>query len=201
MKSYHSTFRAGLLAFAASCLTVCALDVGKISDEDLAKKTKEAGEQIMAIQITDAALSEGDQKLLTEIATGGMMQLELSKLALTKASHAEVKAFAQAEVDEQTGLGGKLKSIAAAKNAMLPSEPDEKTKKMLASFESKTPSEFDKAYLEVTGVKGHETLKTVMEKVKSEAKDENLQEISKIALPLIELHLTVAKDEAAKEKK
>ena len=37
-----------------------------------------------------------------------------------------------------------------------------------------------------------------MTKVKDNAKDDALKSIAKDALPLIELHLTVAKDEAAK---
>jgi len=37
-----------------------------------------------------------------------MMQLEVSKVALQKASNEEVRQMAQAEVDEQSGLSAKL---------------------------------------------------------------------------------------------
>ncbi|MDB6080725.1 MAG: hypothetical protein JWO82_4472, partial [Akkermansiaceae bacterium] len=53
-------------------------------------------------------------------------------------------------------------------------------------------------YLALTGVRGHEALLATMTKVKSDAKDANLAQIAKITLPMIELHLSVAKDQSAK---
>lgn len=189
-----------LISLALGCSFVQAGEVyaGKIPQGEFMKFNKAEGEQVKAVKVTEQALSEEDQTLLTEIATGGMMQLETSKLAVGKSSNPEIKVIAQAEVDEQSGLDAKLKEIAAAKKAKLPSAIDEKAKKMVADLEGKSGTDFDEAYLALTAIRGHEALLATMTKVKSDAKDPNLQEIAKITLPMIELHLSVAKDEAAK---
>ncbi|MDB6079289.1 MAG: hypothetical protein JWO82_3036, partial [Akkermansiaceae bacterium] len=134
--STRSRLTAVMACFALGCSFAHAAEVyaGKIPQGEFMKFNKAAAEQVKAIKVTDQALSEEDQTLLTEIATGGMMQLETSKLAVGKSSSPEIKVIAQAELDEQAGLGEKLKEIAAAKKAKLPAGIDEKAKKMVADL-------------------------------------------------------------------
>jgi putative membrane protein len=197
----HSKLTTVFISLALSCALLHAADIGKIPEAEFAKKNKEAGEMVKAIKATAVPLSDADQALLTEIATGGMMQLEMSKVALKRASGPEVRIFAQAEADEQTGLGEKLKEIAKSKKAVLPTDTDDKTKKMIADLEGKSGAAFDTAYMAATGVQGHELLLATMTRVKDAASDPNLQELSKVTLPIIQLHLSVAKEEASKDRR
>ncbi|MEA3212403.1 MAG: putative rane protein [Chthoniobacter sp.] len=169
--------------------------IGKIDPAEWTKINMEAGEKVKAIKPGAEKLSDGDQNLMLEIAAGGMMQLELSKAALAKATSADVKAYAQAEVDEQTGLAAKLKEIAGAKGVTLPEAPDDKTKKAVEKLNAKSGADFDREYLQESGVDGHQALEKTMSKVESKAADATLKTVASTALPLIKTHLQAARDE------
>lgn len=186
-------------AGAAITTTAFAAHDGKVGTFDTATwiaLNKEAGEKVKGLKPSADKLSDADQKLLTEIATGGMLQLELSKAAVAKATSADVKAYAQAEVEEQTGLAAKLKEIATAKGASIPETPDDKIQKAVAKLNDKSAAAFDAEYLEEGGVDGHQDLEKTMHKVQSTAADATLKELASITLPLIKTHLQAARDEA-----
>jgi putative membrane protein len=189
-------------AVAATALTFTSVlaraangKVGKHDPAEWDKINKAAAEKVAAIKPTADPLSDADQKLMMEVAMGGMMQLTVSKLAVEKATDADVKLLAQAEVDEQTGLSAKLKEIATAKKVTLPADPDPKTQEMVTMLKGKTGAEFDRAYVEQSGVKGHQALNATMEKVESKAKDAALKALAAAALPLIKVHLAASRDE------
>jgi putative membrane protein len=169
--------------------------VGKVAPTEFKKINAEAGAKLAAIKPTSDPLSNADGALLIEMALGGMMQLEMSRAALAKATSGDVRAIAHAEVEEQTGLAAKLKEIATAKSAQIPDAPDEKTKKAVEKLDAKTGAAFDKDYLQESGVDGHQMLQKTMEKVQSKAADATLKLVASTALPLIQKHLEVSKDE------
>lgn len=171
-----------------------AMMVGRESKTAFDAMNKKGAATVAAIKPTSAKLSSADQALMMEVATGGMMQLEVSKAAVQKATNEEVRQLAQAEVDEQTGLSAKLKEIADAKGAILPSAPDAETQAMVTKMQGMSGADFDKMYVSESGVKGHEKLDTVMSKVKSNASDSNLKDIEKAAHPLVKAHLKVARE-------
>ena len=146
-----------------------------------------------AAAVSAAKLSPADQSLMMEVAKGGMMQLEVSKVAVQKASSEEIRQFAQAEVDEQTGLSAKLKEIADAKGITLPSTPDPQTQTMVSQLQALSGKALDRMYVSESGVKGHEKLDKVMSMVESKASDASLQGIGKAAHPLVKTHLKVAR--------
>ena len=168
--------------------------VGRESKAQFDAMNKKGAANVAAIKPTSAKLSSADQALMMEVAKGGMMQLEVSKAALQKATNEEVRQLAQAEVDEQTGLSAKLKEIADAKGATLPSAPDSETQAMVTKMQGMSGADFDKMYVSESGVKGHEKLDTVMSKVKSNASDSNLKDIEKAAHPLVKAHLKVSRE-------
>lgn len=171
--------------------------VGKMSIDELDNATDKGGAAVAAVKPTEGALSKGDAALMMEVAAGGMMQLEASRLAVEKATSHDVKAFAKAEVKEQTGLSKKLKEVAAAKGVMLPAGPDEKGKAMLAKLSGMSGAEFDKAYMKESGVKGHEMLDKVMDRVRSKAEDPTLKSLEAAAHPLVLMHLEAAQGEVS----
>ncbi|WP_148289293.1 DUF4142 domain-containing protein [Fibrella aestuarina] len=172
--------------------------VGKMSKTAFDQKNKEGAATVSSITPTSTKLSSADQDLMMQVAKGGMMQLETSKIAVQKAASQEVREFAQAEVDEQTGLSDKLKEIAAAKGVTLPSTPDAELQDMLSKMQNMSGAELDKHYVQQHAIKGHEKLDQVMSTVRSQAKDSNLSAIEKAAHPLVKTHLKVARDMQSK---
>src|SRR5258705_10623930 len=63
-----------------------------------------------------------DQKFLKEAATGGVAEVALGKLAASKASSPEVKAFAQHMVDDHGTANDRLKAAVAPQGITLPTE-------------------------------------------------------------------------------
>lgn len=169
--------------------------IGKMDPSEFQALNKAAGAKVAEIKPSSSALSDADHKLMTEVALGGMAQLEMSKLAVKMAASADVRAYAAGEVEEQTGLAAKLKEIAAAKSVTLPVSLDDKHQKIVAKLQEKSGADFDRLYLKESGVDGHEMLKKTMEKVQSKAADDTLKTVASTALPLIEAHLQVARDE------
>ena len=99
------------------------MSLGKMSMEEFKQKNAQGAAAVSAITPTDVALSVTDKQLMLDVALGGMMQLEVSKIAVQKATNEAVRTLAQGEVDEQTGLSAKLKAIAAVKRVALPAMP------------------------------------------------------------------------------
>lgn len=173
--------------------SMAANKVGNESKAEFDRQNKQGAAAVSAISPTSAKLSEADKQLMNEVAMGGMMQLELSRVAVQKATNPQTKALAQAEVTEQTGLSAKLKEIAAAKGVTLPTAPDAQTKTLLTKFNQASGTSFDKLYVTESGVKGHEKLNQVMTKVESSASDSNLKQLAKAAHPLVKTHLSVSR--------
>jgi len=167
--------------------------VGRESQQEFNNQNKKGAAAVSAVSPTTAKLSSADQSLMMEVAKGGMMQLEVSKVAQQKATNPEVRQLAQAEIDEQTGLSAKLKEIADAKGVTLPDTPDAETQAMVTKLQGMSGAELDRMYVTESGVKGHEKLDKVMSKVESSASDTSLKGIAKAAHPLVKTHLKVAK--------
>jgi len=167
--------------------------VGNMSLDEFEKINSEGAAQVFALKPTNAPLSNADKELMMKIVKGGMMQLAISRAAVEKVTRPETRELAQAEVQEQSGLSGKLQEIAIAKGIQLPTETDSETQAMLDKMKSMSGSELDAFYISESGIKGHEKLEKVMATVQSQAKDSNLKNLASIALPLIRTHLQVSR--------
>ncbi|WP_375444111.1 DUF4142 domain-containing protein [uncultured Fibrella sp.] len=168
--------------------------VGRTSKMDFDRMNKEGAATVASITPNSTKLSKADEDLMMQVAMGGMMQLETSKVAVQKSTNPEVREMAQAEVDEQTGLSAKLQEIATAKGVTLPSSPDAKTQEMVAKMQGMSGTELDRHYVKEHAVKGHELLDKTMSKVESKGQDANLMAVAKAAHPLVKTHLKVARE-------
>lgn len=172
--------------------------VGKMSKVDFERKNKEGAAVVASSAADSKKLSAADEAMMKEVAMGGMMQLETSKVAVQKSTDPAVREFAQGEVDEQTGLSEKLTAIASAKGITLPATPDAEAQQIVSAMQGMSGAELDRHYIKEHGVKGHEKLDKVMSKVKLKGTDNNLTAVAKAAHPLVKTHLKVAREMVAK---
>jgi putative membrane protein len=184
------------ISFASSLASAKSGMLGQLGPDEFKQSNAAAASRVNAIQAGSTAFTENDKELAKEIALWGMWQLELSKVAASMATSQDVKMIAQAEVDEQTVVAAKLKEIAAAGRATLPASPDQDTLDMIEKLKKESALELDKKYLKESGIKGHEKLKAIMEKVQKNADSGTLKALADATLPIINTHLKVAKDEA-----
>lgn len=168
--------------------------VGNMSHAQFDQVNENGAQAVSAVTPVNKSFTESDWQLFLQIAIGGTRQLELSRIAADKATGEEVLALAKAEVDEQTGLSDKLKEFADTKSLTLPSKPDEKTQEMVKHLQNLSGTEFNRAYIQSSGVIGHEKLDQVMSKVESEGEDSDLLNLAAAAHPLILAHLQVSNE-------
>ena len=129
-----------------------------------------------------------DKKFAKNAAMGGMVEVELGKLATQKASSDAVKQFGQKMVDDHTKANDELKQIASQDNLTLPTALDKKHQMMVDKMGSLSGAAFDKAYVKDM-VKDHE--KDVKEfQVESDSgTDPNVKQFATKTLPVLQGHL------------
>jgi len=143
----------------------------------------------MSSSMSDTTTPEG---FMTEAAKGGMEEIELSKLALNKATNKEVRDFAQKMVTDHTKASGELKALAAKKKFTLPAvlTPEQVS---MATDMAKVPSEeFDEEYVDAM-VKDHEKDVSLFEAQSKNGTDADAKAFAAKTLPTLQMHLTMIK--------
>jgi putative membrane protein len=78
-------------------------------------------------------LTRASEKFVKEAAEGGLLEVELGKLAVEKANHEQVKAFGRQMQDDHGKANEELKTIAAANGVRFPQSLQGKHKKTAES--------------------------------------------------------------------
>ena len=136
-------------------------------------------------------VSSQDQKFIKEAAQGGMMEVELGRLATQKAANADVKAFGQRMVDDHGKANEQLKSLAAQKGVTLPVALPTYMRKEMDKLSKLSGAEFDKMYMSHM-VKDHKKDVAEFEKEASKADDSSLKSFAQQTLPTLREHLQMA---------
>ncbi len=150
----------------------------------------------------DDSNKEKDTEFAVAAADGGMLEVELGKLAQQKATSAEVKKLAQMMVDDHSKANDELKALAAQKNISLPATLSDKSQKKMNDLSEKTGADFDKAYADAM-VDDHEE---DIDKFEKEAENGNDAEVKSWAagkVTTLKHHLEMSKatQEAVKNEK
>lgn len=178
------------------------LGAGAAHAQGTAHTTASAASEVAGVKVQAHKLARGDTAFLKQAAQNGHAEIEGSKLALSKGTHAQVKAFAQQMVDDHTKASQELAALAAGKGVELPSEPSLAQKAKLKLLAQRDGESFDRHYAESIGVAAHEDTVKLFKKAAEQAKDADLKAFATKTLPTLEQHLQHAKDlKAATDKK
>jgi putative membrane protein len=85
----------------------------------------------------------------------GMTEIQLGNLAITRASHPDVKAFGQLMVKDHSMANTELRSIAMQLNVPQPTELDQKHRDLFDRLTNVGPTEFDHEYTKAM-IEGHQ---------------------------------------------
>jgi putative membrane protein len=105
---------------------------------------------------SDALLAEADRDLLSKAAIRDLAEIELGKMAVSKAKHPDVKKFGQSMVDEHTRSSTKLEQMAGNYGLTLPRGLDEDHVELRDRL-AREGADFDREYLDAM-IDEHETL-------------------------------------------
>lgn len=175
------------LLFVA-CLFALASCGSKNNQDD----SKEVAEEQNDEKFDDTNL-EDDTEFAVQAADGGMLEVQIAQLALTKASSPKVKEFAQTMVTDHSKANEELKTLAQQKNITLPDTLSEENQKKYKDLEEESGADFDKAYSEFM-VKDHKDDIDKFKKAADKAKDGDLKSWAAGKLPVLEHHLTMAQE-------
>jgi putative membrane protein len=148
---------------------------------------------------SNSSSASSDTDFIKEAAMGGMAEVELGRLAASKATNAEVKKFGQMMVEDHSKANADLKTLAAKKNVTLPTELDGDKKSTLEELRGETGAEFDKEYVEEM-VDDHEEDVAAFEKQAQNATDPDVKAFAAKTLPVLKKHLDAIKAIQAKMK-
>jgi putative membrane protein len=117
-----------------------------------------------------------------------MAEVELGRLASTKAQNPEVKRFAQMMVTDHTKANEELKTMAAKKNVSLPGTLDSKHQSTMQRLEGMSGAAFDRAYVDDM-VADHEADVQMFEKQSADNSDPDAKAFAAKTLPTLQKHL------------
>lgn len=142
----------------------------------------------------DSAPSKMDQTFVTKASGSGMYEVEISKLAMDKASNPAVKDFAQMMVTDHTKANDELKQLAMSKN-LQPAPGVPKDKQAIIDKMAKLDGDkFDKAYHKQVGLKDHKTDIALFEKEAKNGNDPDLKSWAGKTVPTLKTHLQHAEE-------
>lgn len=179
--------RLGIAGLMAGSLCVTSIAFGQAESK---KKKNDSGKAATA-EASDAgaksAVSEKDKKFIKKAAKGGMMEVDMGKMASEKATNEDVKAFGKRMVEDHGKAGDELKSLAEKKGVKMPG------KKQEMSWKS------DKDYMDQM-VKDHTKDLAEFQAEAKSGDDADLKAFAEKTAKMVEEHLNMAKETQGKLK-
>lgn len=170
---------------AIACLTFQACSSKKNSDDSM--KNAEAVNEQKEDQ-GSAPTKEDDSEFAVKAASGGLVEVELGRMAQEKGQSAQVKAFGAQMMKDHTKANDELKALAARKNITLPTTPGEEQQKHINDLAKLSGAEFDKKYISYMKDDHEEDVKE-FKKAADDAKDADIKAFAAKTLPTLQQHL------------
>jgi putative membrane protein len=142
--------------------------------------------------VAAAAISDDDRAFMTEAAAGGMAEVEMGRLAATKATSAAVKRFGRRMVTDHSKANAELKRLAKRKGVNLPTDLTAEQKADTDKLSNLSGAEFDREYMTMM-VADHDKDVSAFEAKAGNAADRDLKRFVVKTLPTLKMHQKMAK--------
>jgi putative membrane protein len=138
-------------------------------------------------------LHSADRSFVMAAANGGLEEVELGKLATSKATNPDVKSFGQKMVDDHSKANDQLRQVASSRGISLPADLDKKARADYNRLDKLSGDAFDRAYVKMM-VKDHVKDVAEFDRESKRATDPDVRQFAASALPTLKDHLAMAKD-------
>ena len=153
----------------------------------------------LAAVVGAASAADGASAVfVNKAAQGGMTEVALGKLALTKSQDPVVKKFAERMVTDHGKANAELTALASAKGIEVPTKLDATHEAMLESMETQDGAAFDRAYSEHMNLDHSKAISLFENATMSE--DRDVAGFAKKTLPTLKEHKALAEKLATKPK-
>jgi putative membrane protein len=105
---------------------------------------------------------KSDDDFVRDMAMKNIAEVELSRMALQKATNSDIKAFAQKMIDDHGGAADKLKSIVSGQPVDWPAQLDEKHQETAQELAKEHGADFEREYVKAM-IEGHQDLAAKLE--------------------------------------
>lgn len=177
---FEMTAMAAALAGAALCSSGLAQAADAMPGSDPSMAT--AG----------AMVDKSDAEFFQKAAMSGMTEIAAAKIAMTKSSDPQIKAFAQKMVKDHGRADTKLKALAMKKGVTLPTAIDSDHQDKLDELnKAKSGKEFDDQYSDMMS-SAHDDAVDLFTDTAKDSKDADVKMFATETLPTLRVHKTMA---------
>ena len=144
-----------------------------------------------------ATTQASDQQFVTTATQANLAEIDAGRIAIERASNADVKKYAQQMIDDHGKANRELSTLARKKGFTVPEETDDDHKKMAADLAELNGADFDRKYIGMM-VKDHVKAVALFEENAKLAKDADLRGFAEKMTPDLKAHLKTARNIAGK---
>jgi putative membrane protein len=139
-------------------------------------------------------LSASERSFMTNAATRAMYEVEVSRLAVERATSPKVRAYAQSLLAHRLQVSSELGGLMRAKGVQRPSGlPADKSTKLHRLAALRPSPNFDEGYVRVVGIEDQSANIALFERVRRDAQDRDLKAWIERTLPLLRGDLAAAR--------
>lgn len=138
-----------------------------------------------------AGMGSKDHDFVMDAAVGGLMEVELGRIAAQQGASEAVKQFGQRMVDDHSKANAELMSLAQSKGMTLPTALDDKHRQQVTKLSAMTGADFDRAYAKMM-LSDHKKDVADFEKQSTKGADPDLKAFAAKTLPTLREHLQMA---------
>ena len=154
--------RTGLLWVAVAAVAVMIISGCSETEGTKPPSSEQSAARSGGIGTGGAGANLSDDEFVRDVALKNMAEVELSRMALDKATDPDIKAFAQRMVDDHGAAGHNLKSVLSGQPIEWPVQLDDKQRKIADELAKKQGANFDRDYVKAM-VEGHQDLAAKLE--------------------------------------
>lgn len=174
-----------MLAIAVASLGFQACNENKKDGTDSVENANDAND-VKEQKGTGAEDDDGD--FAVKAANGGMLEMEVARLAREKAQSSQVKEFAAMMMADHQKANEELKALAGRKNITLPARLGDDEQKHVDELAKLSGAEFDKKYVDLM-VEDHEDDVKLFKEAADDSDDADLKAFAAKQLPTLQKHL------------
>jgi putative membrane protein len=143
------------------------------------------------------SMSTKDSGFARDAARDGQMEVEAGRLAMSKSTNADVRAFGQRMVNDHSSANVDLRRVASMKGMTLAEALSDDQRKMLDDLSRLSGAEFDRRYVQMM-VQDHRKAVQMFENEANNGQDTVLRDFAARTLPTLREHLNMAEDLAGR---
>ncbi|WP_020606184.1 DUF4142 domain-containing protein [Spirosoma spitsbergense] len=174
-----------MILLAVSTLSFQACD-NKKKESDSMENAEEANENK---EDAGRGQSEDTNEFAMKAANGGMMEVELGRMAQEKGTSQDVKEFGSMMVADHSKANDELKTLATAKNITLPSTLGEEAQEDVNELAKLSGKEFDKKYVSMMVDDHKEDVDAFKKAAEDNSVDPDIKAFAAKTLPTLQQHL------------